>query len=135
VTVASTGGLVALIFTWELFSPFWRGDPLGGFWFAASFLLFGAGIFERWYKSMADRGVVMKLVRGVVGVPLAVVVYGPGVLSFVLKFLFDLVVPVLVVLYVVARVYLVVESFVNLSHLPESAYEVPRWSLYVPHIG
>ncbi|KAK4450426.1 hypothetical protein QBC34DRAFT_437265 [Podospora aff. communis PSN243] len=141
VTVTSTGGLVAVVFTWELFSPFWKGDPLGGFWMAASMLLFGAGVVERWYTCKSGRGergkwgLVRGFGRGVVGVPLAVVAYGPGVVSFGLKFAFDLVVPVLVVLYVVARVYLVVESFINLSHLPESAYEVPRWSLYVPHIG
>ncbi|KAK0647994.1 hypothetical protein B0T16DRAFT_370227, partial [Cercophora newfieldiana] len=49
VTVASTGGLVALVLGWERFSPFWKGDPLGGFWMAASFLLFGAGMLERWF--------------------------------------------------------------------------------------
>ncbi|KAK0647995.1 hypothetical protein B0T16DRAFT_407565 [Cercophora newfieldiana] len=67
--------------------------------------------------------------------PACVVAYGPGVAAFLLKLGFDLVVPVLVALYLLARVYLVVESFINLSHLPKSAYEMPAWSLYVPHIG
>ncbi|KAK4108127.1 hypothetical protein N656DRAFT_784667 [Canariomyces notabilis] len=40
-----------------------------------------------------------------------------------------------IVLYVLARVYLVVECFINLVHLPESAYKLPEWSQYVPHIG
>ena len=37
-------------------------------------------------------------------------------------------------LYVFARVYLVVECFINLAHLPEGVYEVSSWSQYVPHI-
>lgn len=67
--------------------------------------------------------------------PVHVVAFGPGVLAFLFKLVFDLAVPVLVVLYVVARVYLVVESFINLSHLPGSAYKLPQWSLYGLHIG
>ena len=38
-------------------------------------------------------------------------------------------------LYVVARVYLVVEAFVSLRALPASAYDSPSWILAVPHIG
>lgn len=37
--------------------------------------------------------------------------------------------------YVLARAYLVVESFINLSHLPAGAYGLPDWSAYFPHIS
>ena len=167
VTVASTGGLMALVLSWESFTPFWREDPLGAFWFAAALALLGAGGLERWYaggrkgekgenrgescgEGRGGEGVegegkrekrvrrwegVIGFIRGVVAVPLHVVAYGPGIVAFLLKIGFDLAVPAMVGLYVVARVYLVVESFGNLEHLPESAYELPQWSMYVPHIG
>lgn len=38
-------------------------------------------------------------------------------------------------LYVVARVYLVVECFISIPRLPAAVFEVPVWSQYVPHIG
>lgn len=38
-------------------------------------------------------------------------------------------------LYVVARVYLVVEAFVSLRALPASTYASPSWVLSVPHLG
>jgi hypothetical protein len=37
-------------------------------------------------------------------------------------------------LYIFARVYLVVECFLSLAHLPPSAFKIPVWSQYVPHI-
>lgn len=37
--------------------------------------------------------------------------------------------------YVLARGYLVVECFINLSHLPAEVYNVPTWSGYFPHIS
>lgn len=37
--------------------------------------------------------------------------------------------------YIQARAYLVVECFINLSNLPAGAYDVPTWSAYVPHIA
>lgn len=37
--------------------------------------------------------------------------------------------------YILARVYLVVECFINLSHLPAEVYDVPTWSTYFPHIS
>ena len=37
--------------------------------------------------------------------------------------------------YVLARAYLVVECFINLSHLPAEVYDVPTWSTYFPHIS
>lgn len=38
-------------------------------------------------------------------------------------------------LYVVARVYLVAESFVSLRALPTSAYDSPSWILTIPHLS
>lgn len=39
------------------------------------------------------------------------------------------------VLFLFARVYLIVECFLNLTHLPSSAYQDPSWTQYFPHIG
>jgi hypothetical protein len=38
-------------------------------------------------------------------------------------------------IYILARVYLVVECFVMLWHLPDGVYAVPRWTEYLPHIA
>ncbi|KAL8841074.1 MAG: hypothetical protein Q9176_003415 [Flavoplaca citrina] len=40
-----------------------------------------------------------------------------------------------VIAYILARLYLVVECFIQLSHLPAGVYEVPEWSTYFPHIA
>lgn len=37
--------------------------------------------------------------------------------------------------YVLARAFLVVECFINLSHLPAGVYDVPQWATYFPHIS
>ncbi|KAF2873012.1 hypothetical protein BDV95DRAFT_568538 [Massariosphaeria phaeospora] len=37
--------------------------------------------------------------------------------------------------YIFCRVFLVVECFLSMAHLPDSVYQVPRWSQYFPHIG
>ncbi|KAL8644022.1 MAG: hypothetical protein Q9226_007979 [Calogaya cf. arnoldii] len=37
--------------------------------------------------------------------------------------------------YILARLYLVVECFIQLSHLPAGVYDVPAWSAYFPHIA
>lgn len=36
--------------------------------------------------------------------------------------------------YVVARVFLVVECYINLVHLPESVFRTIAWAKYIPHI-
>lgn len=49
---------------------------------------------------------------------------------------FDLILLALVLLaYILARGYLVVECFINLSHLPAGVYDVPNWAVYFPHIS
>ncbi|MCJ1271368.1 hypothetical protein MMC22_011268 [Lobaria immixta] len=37
--------------------------------------------------------------------------------------------------YILARGYLVVECFINLSHLPAGVYDIPNWAVYFPHIS
>ena len=37
--------------------------------------------------------------------------------------------------YILARAYLVIESFISLSHLPAGAYDIPRWSAYFPNFS
>lgn len=54
---------------------------------------------------------------------------------WVLKIGFDIFPVSLLVFYVLFRAYLVVVCFINLAHLPDSAFLVPEWSCYVPHIG
>ena len=46
-------------------------------------------------------------------------------------------IPIVLVLllYILARAYLVFECFNNLSHLPADVYKVPDWSAYFPHIS
>lgn len=39
------------------------------------------------------------------------------------------------VIYIAARIYLVVECFINVRRLPASTFEVPTWSQYFPHIA
>ena len=37
--------------------------------------------------------------------------------------------------YALARAYLVVECFINLSHLSAGVYDVPNWAAYFPHMS
>ena len=37
--------------------------------------------------------------------------------------------------YILARAYLAVECFINLSHLPAGVCNVPRWAAYFLHIS
>ena len=54
---------------------------------------------------------------------------------YILRFtLWGLAMSVLLV-YILARVYLVIECFISLLYLPADAYEVPEWSVYFPHIS
>ena len=48
---------------------------------------------------------------------------------------FSLILVILIVpAYILARVYLVVECFIGLTHLPAGAFDVPDWAAYFPHI-
>jgi len=37
--------------------------------------------------------------------------------------------------YMFCRVFIIVESFIMLAHIPDQALQVPTWSAYVPHIA
>ena len=37
--------------------------------------------------------------------------------------------------YVLCRVFLVVESFIQLAHVPKSVLDVVQWAQYVPHVA
>ena len=41
----------------------------------------------------------------------------------------------LLLVYILARGYLIVECFINLRHLPAGVYDIPDWTAYFPHIG
>jgi hypothetical protein len=40
-----------------------------------------------------------------------------------------------VLLYMLARLYLVIECFSTLAHLPPEVYLEPSWTRYLPHWG
>jgi hypothetical protein len=42
---------------------------------------------------------------------------------------------ILAFIYAAARMYLVVECFINIAHLPEAVFQGNNWSQYIPHIG
>lgn len=46
-----------------------------------------------------------------------------------------LTIPVIAIVYTLARVYLVVECFISLAHLPAGVYDVPQWAAYFPNIS
>jgi hypothetical protein len=40
----------------------------------------------------------------------------------------------LILWYIFCRVFIIVESFIMLAHIPDQALQVPTWSAYIPHI-
>lgn len=42
---------------------------------------------------------------------------------------------VLVLVYVMARVYIIVEDILGLRSLPLSCYKTPDWQQFIPHLG
>lgn len=48
---------------------------------------------------------------------------------------FLLVIPLSLLWYTLCRVFIIVECFIMLAYLPESALHVPAWSAYIPHIA
>ncbi|PSS08908.1 hypothetical protein PHLCEN_2v3398 [Hermanssonia centrifuga] len=42
---------------------------------------------------------------------------------------------ILPILYTISSAYLIVESFIQLSHLPPETYQIPSWSNYIPHFS
>ena len=56
-------------------------------------------------------------------------------LVVVSRFCFDTFVVGFIILYFLSRAFLVVECFINLTHLPDSAFQVPKWTQYMPAIS
>ena len=61
--------------------------------------------------------------------------YWARVAAIILFFPFFCISPFLWFAYVLGRVYLVVECFKNITHLPEEAFQDASWSAYFPHIN
>jgi len=68
-------------------------------------------------------GVIKPSLTGI-GVILLVILFIPTVLAL-LGF---------IPLYLLARFYIVVESFLSLGYLPTDVFEIPQWSQYFPHV-
>jgi hypothetical protein len=47
---------------------------------------------------------------------------------------FNLFASTVLVLYAVARLYLVVEAFINLRNVPMTVYDTPAWTQLLPHL-
>ena len=58
-----------------------------------------------------------------------------GITSNILETLIVTLLNLILLAYILARAYLVVECFISLSHLPAGVYDVPQWSSYFPHIA
>ncbi|KHE85479.1 hypothetical protein GE21DRAFT_1348871 [Neurospora crassa] len=155
ITIAATGVLVACVFSWTELPPFWQ-EPIDIFLSIADFL--GHHILDndtiQWCTGAQLSEVLEEFVERhslyhknkLIQVPCDMAVYllmVPFLSLFFLtlfllclfKVLLDIFTVSFGVLYVLARIYLVVISFINLAHLPDSAYQLPQWSRYVPHIG
>lgn len=140
VTITSTGALVAMVVPWDLLPPLWKRNfnflkDVGDLEDKIFDFLGLGGVYD-WFDDLADRHpeipwVIAQTTR-FMGFGGIIVVFG---VLCAIKCVLDLGVALFIVLYVLARVYLVVECFINLAHLPESAYGLPKWSQYVPHIG
>ena len=61
--------------------------------------------------------------------------FKPSLLSRISGALHYLLAVIVLLAYILARAYLVVECFINLSHLPAGVYKVPKWASYFPHIS
>lgn len=58
-----------------------------------------------------------------------------GSWTFIVLILVVLVVPAMVLLYLSARVFLIVEVFLSLPHADPGVYQTPDWSPYWPHVS
>ena len=128
VTVSSTGILLLLVYTWELVPPIWSDSSD-----------FVATLFDRAGSIVPDIP-VQKSSRNAVKKARFRATTRPLMFLFpflicIIKSLYDVSIILFGVFYCVARLYLVVESFINLAHLPDSVYLLPKWSQYMPHIG
>lgn len=150
-TITATIIPVFLVASWILFPPFWQ-DPFGRITEIHTVLQnIQANVKpEDWISVLISwvmwiipirkivrllpqpwEGFDQDMIKGLAHVAYIMLL----ILFFVYKVIFDTTVILLLVFYTLTRLYLVVVCFVNLAHLPDSAYLVPNWSRYVPHIG
>ncbi|KAK3401108.1 hypothetical protein B0T20DRAFT_348875 [Sordaria brevicollis] len=157
ITIAATGVLVACVFSWTTLPPVWQeprlvyeiydeftdrpwADTPIAEWCTGVKLATSVEYFimnQPFYNYENNRPLRM---FGLVAIWLSripAILFLSSTLFFLylFKIIFDVFTALLTVLYVLARIYLVVISFINLAHLPDSAYQLPQWSRYVPHIG
>jgi hypothetical protein len=57
-----------------------------------------------------------------------------GIIEGVYGGLFLTTIPTFMLLYVVARVVLLVQAFMTLRSLPPGAYQTVHWTTFIPHI-
>lgn len=165
VVVAASGLLVVCLSLWQIFPPFWHRGVLQKMWRIAKPFLIGPLLNgpdwigqwvlaeelytdqRQWYSgSWSSIKYWTHTLAVCAGLLVYVLVYilcslcsliPLAIPSFVifLKVLLDIATLCFVPFYFLARAYLVIISFINLAHLPESAYHLPLWSQYIPHIG
>jgi hypothetical protein len=140
VAVTSTGALIALGFTWALSPPFWRNvdqalDDVVGVWEWVTTKIGLMAIVNDSFGAIKELPLRQKIFRVPIIVAGRAITVILMVSALTLKCLFDLAIMASILFYTVARVYLVVECFINIAHLPDGAYQVPRWAQYVPHIS
>ena len=91
-------------------------------WRISSCIVMG-GLLVNWTLASGDNRHSRNLAKGHVGIGI-----GKFPISLPLARL-------MLVLYILARAYLVVECFTNVFYLPAGVFENPEWSTYFPHIS
>lgn len=56
-------------------------------------------------------------------------------LGVVLLFMYIFLLGAYGLLYLFSRVYLIVESFISFTYLPDAAFQQPQWTYYFPHVS
>lgn len=128
-TVAVMGGLPGVTML-IMFAAFIRGFGSRVF---ASFTAVLTPHFDRFEPPFYDnKGGIMSEVTALLG-------YLAGVFLIALykiaRLLYLGAVSALSLVFTFGRVYFIIESFIQLFHLPLRAFDVPRWSQYIPHIS
>jgi len=120
------------------------GFPLAGFFYGSIHLL----VWNRPFRSETD-GLLWKISSLnilISGIPIAIAYWTliafdnhfarlPRWMQSPSKKLAWLFLACVVLFYVLCRTFIIVECFLDVFHLPDSAFEVPQWSQYFPHIG
>jgi len=141
-SVTSTGILVAVGFWRNIAERIWRTTYRHlskGFQFTTRFPFSAANITLRVKTDNPWVGAALAVVSTGIFFFVSLLSFLPslvlGIFLVATKLLIDFGFPVLLLVYAAARVYLIVECLLNLAHLSDTAYAVPNWSRYFPHIG